>query len=93
MTIDLETAIHVTTDLLQNYGGDKDQGEFEALRLVIQAAGRSLSMTNCEGCIEEELRKERHRRIGWAIMHMTYWQRLWWALTGRGKYMQRSFWE
>jgi hypothetical protein len=43
--------------------------------------------------IEESLRQQRYHRIGWAIMHMNYWQRLWWALTGCGQYMQTSYWE
>lgn len=48
---------------------------------------------SADGSLEEEIRNERYWRIGWAIMNMNYWQRLWWALTGRGEYMKTKFWE
>jgi len=39
----LEASIHIVTDLLQNYGGDKDKGEFDAIRSVIEAACMQLA--------------------------------------------------
>lgn len=43
--------------------------------------------------IESKLRHEKYERIGKAVLTMNYWQRLWWALTGRCKYMKRTFWD
>ena len=43
--------------------------------------------------IEEELRNERYWRIGWSIMHMNWFERFWWGLTGIHKYMTHEYWE
>lgn len=44
--------------------------------------------------IEQKLRDEKHRRIGWAVLNMSYFARLWWALTGLPpKYLRRAFWD
>lgn len=43
--------------------------------------------------IEDKLLNEKYWRIGWAIYHMTPIERIWWALTGRHKYMTWRFWE
>jgi len=45
-----------------------------------------------EDMLEGRALNRRYWHIGWAIMHMNYWQRLWWALTGQGKYMRWEFW-
>lgn len=49
--------------------------------------------SNCDDCIETALRNAKHRKIGKAIMRMSRWERFWWGLTGRSKFMERSYWE
>jgi len=43
--------------------------------------------------IEEKIRDERYWRIGWAIMRMNRWERLWWGITGRHRYMNPKSWD
>lgn len=43
--------------------------------------------------IEQKIKDRRYWRIGWAIMNMTRFERIWWAMTGRGKYMKTTFWD
>lgn len=43
--------------------------------------------------LEEQIYNERCRKIGWAILHMNYFERIWWALTGQHEYMTYKYWE
>lgn len=43
---ELDEATHIVEDLLQNYGGDRDKGEFNAINKVIKAARELQSLKN-----------------------------------------------
>jgi len=53
--------IHIVTDLLQGYGGDHDQGEFDALKSVIAAAESTLSKPDVAEMMAVELRAAKIR--------------------------------
>jgi len=42
--------------------------------------------------LETQIANERYWKIGWAIMHMTGFEKIKWALTGKHRYMTVAFW-
>lgn len=43
--------------------------------------------------IENELRDQKYWRIGWAIMHMRWWERILWALGFGHRFMTHDYWD
>jgi hypothetical protein len=43
--------------------------------------------------LEQTCRARRLWRMGWAIDSMKWYERIWWAITGRHKFMTYEFWE
>ena len=43
--------------------------------------------------LEDQVRDKKYWRIGWAIMHMSWMEKVIWVLTGKHKYMTHTYWE
>lgn len=43
--------------------------------------------------LEDKVRDKKYWRIGWAIMHMSWLEKVIWALTCRHKYMTQTWWD
>ena len=43
--------------------------------------------------IEENIRNKRLWRMGYVVKNMNYFQRLWWTITGKSKFMTYDYWE
>lgn len=46
-----------------------------------------------DGSLEFEIRERKYRRIGWAIVHMKWYQKIWWMFGGVPEYMSTKYWK